>query len=555
MGKYSCSTAAETLEWIRAIIDFLRPYSSLLHAHVVNFFKDRLWESLDSEWINCLKDESVENLANLPSGLVQDYWPSSLKEFILALRSLVFPRAPAELQKVFHNIHIKSIDKVLTQGMNSKKKHEIEILATVVDYIARSVGSHTVVDVGAGQGYLAQVLSFQHELSVIAIDACSHHGGVTNARAERIKKHYTAVKQKSVLGNRNFHMPKIVTCRVLNTDTLRGLTNPSKPDNIEEPRFLGQDLAELTHEGHSERNQSSLCFTNNKVPLVLAGLHACGDLSVTMLRTFLECKEIKAVISIGCCYNLLTEAELEDVNSQCGFPLSRGVKSTGFSLGKSSRDLACQSAERWKCLGNDAALHNFDLHAFRAAFQMVLFEYFPEVLESNPSIGRQGKALRRQQQRRIIESPLCSGSCTSPWSSDWKNSKMNESPNDKCGLASDIDTSMTFSHHSGGKDEAKTVDKYSAFMKFCQNGLSRLDIKSLHDNDFLTIWKKVEPFTGLVGPYWSIRAALGPLLETFLLLDRLLFLQEQGDALEALMLPLFDPVLSPRNMVIFARKT
>lgn len=30
-----------------------------------------------------------------------------------------------------------------------------------------------------------------------------------------------------------------------------------------------------------------------------------------------------------------------------------------------------QSAERWRCLGTDAGLHNFDLHAFRAVFQMV----------------------------------------------------------------------------------------------------------------------------------------------------------------------------------------
>lgn len=50
------------------------------------------------------------------------------------------------------------------------------------------------------QGYLAQVLSFQYQLSVIAIDACSHHGSITNARAERIKKHYAAKLHKSRYG-------------------------------------------------------------------------------------------------------------------------------------------------------------------------------------------------------------------------------------------------------------------------------------------------------------------------------------------------------------------
>ena len=59
----------------------------------------------------------------------------------------------------------------------------------------------------------------------------------------------------------------------------------------------------------------------------------------------------------------------------------------------------------------------------------------------------------------------------------------------------------------------------------------------------------------LIGPYWSLRAALGPVLETFLLLDRLLFLQEQGSSIGAVMLPIFDPALSPRNVAIIAKKS
>lgn len=56
----------------------------------------------------------------------------------------------------------------------------------------------------------------------------------------------------------------------------------------------------------------------------------------------MECKEVKAVVSVGCCYNLLSEEGFNHVGSQCGFPMSCGVISAGISLGKSSRDLACQ---------------------------------------------------------------------------------------------------------------------------------------------------------------------------------------------------------------------
>jgi hypothetical protein len=127
----------------------------------------------------------------------------------------------------------------------------------------------------------------------------------------------------------------------------------------------------LNEEGQSRSQSSS--DANRSCSLVLAGLHACGDLSVTMLRTFMECEEVKALVSIGCCYNLLSEKSSEDSCSKCGYPMSAGLRSLGFSLGKNARDLACQSAERWSSLGEDAGLQNFELHSFRAAFQMVIW--------------------------------------------------------------------------------------------------------------------------------------------------------------------------------------
>lgn len=59
----------------------------------------------------------------------------------------------------------------------------------------------------------------------------------------------------------------------------------------------------------------------------------------------------------------------------------------------------------------------------------------------------------------------------------------------------------------------------------------------------------------LVGPYWSLRAALGQLVETYILLDRLLFLQEKGNSIQACLFPIFNPNVSPRNIAIIAQKT
>ena len=75
--KYSCQTATDTLAWINAIIEFLRPYSTLINAHVVNFFKVCNPRSL------CLVPENVwENdyALDFPILLVGFY--SSLKKAV-----------------------------------------------------------------------------------------------------------------------------------------------------------------------------------------------------------------------------------------------------------------------------------------------------------------------------------------------------------------------------------------------------------------------------------------------------------------------------------------
>ncbi|KVH99237.1 methyltransferase-like protein 25 [Cynara cardunculus var. scolymus] len=505
--NYSCATATETLEWIHAIIDFIHPYTFFWESHVVNFFTDRLWEAVDKEWIDCLRNEPVDHLIQIPSGFFKDHWPSSLKKFITTTSSLAFPREQADLEKLLPNMQVALLNNVITQGMNQKKRHEIEALAAVVSSVARDVETNTVVDVGAGQGYLAQVLSFEYQLSVIAIDASSHHGRITHARAERIKKHYDSRMRKSSLGGKDSSstMPKTVTCSVLSSDMLKTLLNSKDA----EPSLIQQGTS------IDKRCQSQSSPTNDSCSLLLTGLHACGDLSVTLLRTFLESEQVKAVVSIGCCYNLLSENEGGEDDAVCGFPISRGVKSTGIHLSRSSRDLACQSADRWRGLEKVGGIHNFELHAFRAAFQMVLWRYFPETLSKSPRTGRQGKALRRKQQRAMTTHPV-----------------------------------LPVESLAGGDDG----DRCSLFEKFCKSGLHRLNVKEWENVDFNGIWKEAEPFTEVIGAYWSLRAALGPVLETLILLDRLLLLQEEGVE-GATMVPIFDPTISPRNMALIAKKS
>jgi hypothetical protein len=73
--------------------------------------------------------------------------------------------------------------------------------------------------------------------------------------------------------------------------------------------------------------------------------------SFMLKRAFVGCGRAKALVSLGCCYNLLSEAEVvptscSEFEEMCcisiGFPMSLGARLSPFSLGKSARDLACQ---------------------------------------------------------------------------------------------------------------------------------------------------------------------------------------------------------------------
>ena len=56
----------------------------------------------------------------------------------------------------------------------------------------------------------------------------------------------------------------------------------------------------------------------------------------------MECEQVKALICIGCCYNLLSEECSMKFDVPCGFPLSNFARLASITLGKNARDLACQ---------------------------------------------------------------------------------------------------------------------------------------------------------------------------------------------------------------------
>lgn len=88
--------------------------------------------------------------------------------------------------------------------------------------------------------------------------------------------------------------------------------------------------------------------------ILCTGLHACGSLSVTAMRLFLQNPALVSLCVVGCCYQLMEEscpgqgsAEFPEAH----FPLSEFGKQLGLNLGRNARNLASQSVDRIKASG------------------------------------------------------------------------------------------------------------------------------------------------------------------------------------------------------------
>jgi hypothetical protein len=159
--------------------------------------------------------------------------------------------------------------------MSVKKFHEVQWLEHLALRVARAEGVDLIVDLGAGTGYLSSTLARAYPVHAIDGDAARTCGS-----QRRWDPHGS---------NPN------ITQHTLLLDS----------------GSLCAFLAELTATpaGRGRR-------------ILLVCLHACGDLSAKiMLDGYLSCPQVRAMVSVGCCYNRLV-----------AFPLSRRVRE-GCGLG------------------------------------------------------------------------------------------------------------------------------------------------------------------------------------------------------------------------------
>jgi hypothetical protein len=103
-------------------------------------------------------------------------------------------------------------------------------------------------------------------------------------------------------------------------------------------------------------------------------------------------------------------------------------------------------------------------------------------------------------------------------------------------------------------DKRRLASTADNFVAYAHHALGWLGIVDVTDEEIEKAAHLVEEHTKRVKALYAVRLVLGRLTEFVILYDRVLWLHENIAALNVFLVPVFDPVLSPRNVALVATK-
>ncbi|CAJ0931857.1 unnamed protein product, partial [Mesorhabditis belari] len=448
---------------------------ALASQYMVDFFIDRPFERLLprcwQEFFSSLGNESIIEFCDpsrTPSHLNQ---PQPLG--LLALRVLasslstarVHVGRPEDLLSLFE-INEKSDELMpdfslslsieLKRKIKAKKLHEIERILEVIRCARLKSQFENVVDIGAGVGHLTRAISMSLPVRVHSIEG--NEKLVSAARKLDSKFSSLLVSDESTW---------------------------IKPERKAE-------YVSLNAETKIPGEDAGVC---------LVGVHACGDLSSTIIRMFTKHPQITCLILFGCCYHKLNAgadklyqqkwgkcAETMDCNIETlGYPLSNGLTS---SFTYAARELACYAREQYM------ASEDFDIRQqiFRALLEWI-----------------------------VVRSTI-----------DQLNGPVRHLPFHGVSASANLEF---------GSYIHEMLKPYPELLEPVKNTLSSMD---LDIDDFVK--RSTSSFLSIL----ALRIMIAPLIESCIVDDRVQYIRDAGHS--AISFPLFNSVVSPRNICIAAFK-
>lgn len=251
--------------------------------------------------------------------------------------------------------------------------------------------------------------------------------------------------------------------------------------------------------------------------ICLSGLHTCGNLAPSCLTIYNKNKAISALCNVGCCYHLMTEQFSRF--TYVGLRDKEGRKSSVKNL----RDAYAEIEDK-----NNPG---FPLSKYLTTRQVQL--------------GRNPRMLACQSIQRVIH--------------------RKEHPHNHLFFRSLLDILIQdkrkeyYDVIEVGK--VKPSNTFVEYVRKCVKNNKYLNFDDVTDDELNELAEKYSTQKYYSDLFYLIRLSLAQVIETSILLDRLLYLKEMdeehnrcGDDRKSFLVRLFDPVVSPRCYGIVAIK-
>eukprot|EP01103_Thecamoeba_quadrilineata_P013578 TRINITY_DN380_c0_g1_i3.p1 TRINITY_DN380_c0_g1~~TRINITY_DN380_c0_g1_i3.p1 ORF type:complete len:373 (+),score=63.11 TRINITY_DN380_c0_g1_i3:491-1609(+) len=179
--------------------------------------------------------------------------------------------------------------------------------------------------------------------------------------------------------------------------------------------------------------------------------------------------------------------------TDAGYPLSNYVKDKKLILPTAARMAACQALERWG-VDRDADELMFTKHSYRAILQVLITE---GLIEPNSNMDVRHEDAQTPPKNRV----------------------------------------------------GRVRKRNMTFVEYAKIACQKLNARAPPDLILEERYERLREEAETLPIFWTLRALVGPIVESLLMMDRLMFIG-QHESMSGMILPLFDPRLSPRNLVV-----
>ncbi|KAF5274828.1 hypothetical protein FQR65_LT00411 [Abscondita terminalis] len=314
-----------------AVLSFLKDSQWIYNYPNTHILVNKVLDEFKPDWIRHLDCITNNELNDLPFGYINNNWPDSLQQF---LRNILSLRCQIDMYKTKYEVPVlQSHDR-----LSVKKAHEIVRLAVVIHDLCQKHDISVIIDVGAGLGYLSYLLYEKYNYKILAIEGSE-------------ETYQLALKKQ------NEHHINTKEC----------------------VKFIHHFITENSH----NEIKTFLESTNWNIDKVcISGLHACADLSTTILDVFKKLDVAMAMAVMPCCYHRLEMSlNSEEEEKFLNFPKSKMLRDTYNKLHGQTflrrpfLRLACQqTGSSWQCTtAEDHLIHSKNC-TLRAILQEVAYE-------------------------------------------------------------------------------------------------------------------------------------------------------------------------------------